>query len=242
MSSPPAPFASGSDPIASERGIGGAAEGELPPADVSVRELRESPRRPGRYRLTLSDGRTLVLGVTALSEHGATRVGAVLTPDTVARLVRDATITDLTDRAVAAIARGRRTRRELEQRLRRREPDVALIGAALDRLEASGLLSDTEVARAEAASRLRRGEAPARVKQTLRRKGIGDRDATRAIADAVEQDGFDELAACRAAGERRLRALSKLEPVVAKRRLVAFLSRRGFGGGAIHTVVRELMR
>lgn len=169
-------------------------------------------------------------------------MGVVLTPEIVALLVRDATITDLTDRAVAAIARGRRTRRELEQRLRRREPDVALVAAALDRLEASGLLSDTEVARAEAASRLRRGEAPARVKQTLRRKGIGDRDATRAIADAVEQDGFDELAACRAAGERRMRALSKLEPAVAKRRLVAFLSRRGFGGGAIHTVVRELIR
>lgn len=223
----------GSDPMGSD-----PIEGE-PSQPVTVRELRESPRKPGRYRLALSDGRTLVLGVTALADYGATRVGAVLAPEVLARLVREASVTALADRALAALARGRRTRRELEMRLRRREPDVALVAAALDRLESSGLLSDTEVARAEAASRLRRGEAPARVRQTLRRKGVTDRDATRAIADAVEADGFDELSACRSAADKRMRALAKLEPDVARRRLVAFLSRRGFGGSTIHAVLAE---
>lgn len=209
---------------------------------MTVREICESPRRPGRYRLTLSDGRTLLLGVAALADHGATRVGAVLDAESITQLLREATITDLADRGVAAIARGRRTRRELALRLRRREPDTTLIAAALDRLEASGILSDSDVARAEAASRLRRGEAPARVKAALRQKGVTDREATDAIADAVVADGFDELSACRTAAEKRMRALGKLDPMVARRRLVAFLARRGFGGSTVHTVVAEQFR
>ena len=217
-------------------GAGATNEVGLP---VRVKELRESPRRPGRYFLALSDGRTLVLGIVALADVGATRAGAILSPDALAALVRESTITDLADRAVGFLARGRRTRRELEQRLRRREPDATLIAASLDRLESSGLLSDSEVADAEASARLRRGEAPARVRQMLRRKGIGEREAATAISKAVQDDGFDELTACRALVEKRMRALGKLDPAVARRRLTAFLVRRGFGGSVLHKVVGE---
>jgi regulatory protein len=78
-----------------------------------------------------------------------------------------------------------------------------------------------------------------RVKQTLRRKGIADRSASDAVATAVHEEGFDELAACRAAAEKRMRALGKLEPAVARRRLTAFLARRGYGGSVLRTVVDE---
>ncbi|HYW33048.1 MAG TPA: regulatory protein RecX [Gemmatimonas sp.] len=209
---------------------------------ITVKEVRESPRRPGRYTLVLSDGRTLTLGIAALSDSGATRAGVVLEPSLLGGLVRESAITELTDRALGVLARGRRTRRELEQRLRRREPDLVMVNAALDRLEASGALSDSDVAHAEAAARLRRGEAPSRVRQTLRMKGIGDRDAAHAVSNAVEQENFDELSACRAVAEKRMRALGKLEPTVARRRLTAFLARRGFGGSVLHAVLTEQFR
>jgi regulatory protein len=241
VSSPPAPFASGSDvPSGPESDIPSIRESEPPAAPVSIKEVRESPRRPGRYLLTLSDGRSVVLGISALADSGATRVGIVLSPDTLASLLRESAITELADRALGFLARGRRTRRELEQRLRRKEPDTALIAVSLDRLEASGILSDAHVADAEASARLRRGEAPARVKQTLRQKGIGDREAASAVSKAVQQDGFDELTACKAVAARRIRSLASLEPEVARRRLTAFLARRGFGGTVLHTVVGEL--
>ena len=214
----------------------------FPSGPVTVRELRESPRMPGRYLVVLSDGQKCVVGIEALSEAGATRVGASVDGVQLERLLRASAVTALVDRALNSMARGRRTRRELEMRLRRVEPDARLVGEALDRLEASGVLSDTEVARAEASARLRRGEAPARVNQILRRKGVEARGAAEAIAEAVETDGFDEVAACRAQAEKRWRALSKLEPAVARRRLVAFLQRRGFGGGVIRTVLDELQR
>lgn len=226
MSSPSALFPSGDEQI----------------APLTVTALRESPRAPGRYVVILSDGRALIVGVAALADSGATRIGARLEPEAVARLVREAAISTLVASSIAMLARGRKTRRELEIRLRRKEPDVALIAIALERLQASGVLSDEEVARAEAASRLRRGVAPARVRQTLRSKGITGRDADAAVSNAIEDDGFDEVAACRTAAEKRMRSLASLEPAVAKRRLVGFLQRRGFSGGTMRTVLDEVLK
>ena len=231
MSSPSALFPSGNQP-----------DGESIGVSLTVSALRESPRTPGRYVVTLSDGQSLVIGVNALASAGATRVGATLNESAVAGLVREAAVSDLVARAVGVLARGRRTRRELELRLRRREPDLALVTAALEKLEASGLISDEDVARAEASSRLRRGEAPTRVKQALRVKGISERDAAQAVANAAADDEFDEGAACRAAVAKRMRALAKLEPQVARRRLIAFLQRRGFGGSVLRNAVDEYFK
>lgn len=207
-----------------------------------MRELRESPRNPGRYVVVLSTGQRCVVGADVLADTGATRVGASLATTQVERLMRAGAVSALVDKALNALARARRTRRELELRLRRVEPDAQLVGEALDKLEASGVLSDADVARAEASSRLRRGEGKARVNQILRRKGIGAQGAAEAIAEAVETDGFDEVAACREQAAKRWRSLSKLEPAVARRRLVGFLQRRGFGGSVIRTVIDELQR
>ena len=191
--------------------------------------------------LTLADGRTFAVALGALSETGATRGGVALDAVAVAYLVRESAITDLSDRAVNALARGRKTRRELETRLRRVQPDATLIGEALDRLTAIGVLSDEEVAHAEAAARLRRGEAPAKVRQVLRRKGVEGRIVNEAVSAAVSEDGFDEVSACRALAEKRVRALGVKEPAVLRRRLVAFLQRRGFGGSVIGQVLREVV-
>ncbi len=215
---------------------------ESGPNSFTVTALRESPRAPGRYAVTLNDGRSFIVGVAALADTGATRIGAQLDLVAVERLTREATVSDLVARAVDLLARGRKTKRELELRLRRREPDRSLVALAIERLESAGLIVDTEVAAAEAASRLRRGVAPARVRQTLRSKGIGGRDADQAIANAVAEEGFDEIAACRAAAEKRMRSLQSLDPVVARRRLLGFLQRRGFGGAALRSVLDELGR
>lgn len=211
------------------------------PISLAIKDLRESPRRPGRYLLTLDDGQQLIVGITALSDSGATRVGAVLPPEVLARLRHEHVITELADRALDMLARGRRTRRELELRLRKREATPVQIGEALDRLELGGFLSDEAVANAEAASRLRRGEAPALVKQRLRRKGVSGAIAAEAVADAVRDDAFDEEAACRAVAEKKVRTLRGDDPVAAQRKLLGFLLRRGYGGSVARRVARALL-
>lgn len=190
----------------------------------------------------LTTGQKCVVGAEALLEAGATRVGAELDALKLERFLHASAVTALVDRALASMAQARRTRRELELRLRRVQPDARLVAEALDRLEASGALCDEEVANTEAASQLRRGRAPARIRQNLRRKGIDARGADRAIAAAVEQDGFDELTVCREQAAKRWRSLASLDRAVARRRLSGFLQRRGFSGHIVRVVLAELER
>ncbi len=211
---------------------------------VTITDIVEHPRRPGRYLLTLSDERTFTLSVALLADLGATRKGLALTPELLAKLESEAGILRAMDRALASIGRARRTRRELEQRLRRTKPGIEppaahVIAAALDRLTESGILSDEHVARAEASSRLRRGDAPRRVAMILQQKGIARADAADAVARAVTEDDIDEDAQCEQVADKRMRSLQKLEPHVAKRRLMAFLMRRGYGSSSIRLALSK---
>jgi regulatory protein len=215
---------------------------EHSPAPITVTAIRESPRRPGRYWVELSDKRRLLVTAGVLSDTGATRVGVVLSEEALDRLAHEAVVIGLMDRALNMLARSRRTRRELDLRLRRGEVEPGLIVEALDRLEAAGVLSDEEVARAEASARLRRGEAPGRVRQQLLRKGVSGAVAREALAEATRDDGFDEGAACRAAAEKRARGLRGLELAVAERRLLGFLLRRGFSSSVARVEVKRVLR
>jgi len=214
------------------------------PATITISEIVEHPRRPGRYLLTLSDERTFTLSVSLLADLGATRKGIVLTSELIAQLEAEAGILRVMDRALASIGRARRTRRELEQRLQRTKPgieppSVPVIAIALDRLVESGILSDEHIARAEASSRLRRGDAPRRVAMILQQKGIARGDAAEAVARAVSEDSIDEDAQCALVADKRMRSLQQLEPPVAKRRLMAFLMRRGYGSSSIRLALAE---
>jgi len=211
---------------------------------TTVTDLVEHARKPGRYLLTLSDNRTFTVSVSLLADLGLTRKGAELTTDTLTRLAGEAEILRVMDKALASISRARRTRRELEQRLQRTKPGIvppsaAVIAVALDRLTASGVLSDEAVARAAASARLRRGDAPRRVAMLLQQKGIGRSDAASAVSMAVRDDGIDEDAQCLAVADRRMRALAKLEPPVARRRLMGFLQRRGYGSNSIRLAISK---
>lgn len=213
-------------------------------AAITVTDIIEHPRRPGRYLLTLSDERSFTLSVSLLADLGATHKGIALTPIVMARLEAEAGILRVMDRALASIGRARRTRRELEQRLRRTKPGVeppsaSVIAVALDRLVEVGILSDEHVARAEASSRLRRGDAPRRVTMILQQKGIARGDAAEAVARAVAEDSIDEEAQCALVADKRMRSLQKLQPPVAKRRLMAFLMRRGYGSSSIRLALAK---
>ncbi|MEP6780747.1 MAG: regulatory protein RecX [Gemmatimonadaceae bacterium] len=216
-----------------------------PTRAVRIIDIVEHPRRAGRYLLTLSDERTFTLSVSLLANLGVTRKGTELDAQTVRKLENETEVLGVMDRAIASLSRGRRTRRELEQRLRRVRPGVlppavAVVAIALDRLTETGLISDEAVARAEASSRLRRGDAPKRVEMILQRKGIERRAAADAVSEAVAEDAIDVDAQCVAVAAKRMRSLAKLETKVARRRLMAFLMRRGYGFSSIQLAVTEL--
>jgi regulatory protein len=204
--------------------------------------VSEHPRKPGRYRVRLADGRAWLVDADAVGLLPALRAGAALERDLVEQLESAHRFVAVFDRALGALARARRTRRELARRLAAHEPDADLVERALARLEALGLLDDAAVARAEAASRFKRGEGTGRVRQALMRKGVDRSAVDDAVRTVAGEEEIDEAALCRSAAEKRLRALRSYAPEVQRRRLTGFLLRRGFGGGLVSDVVRRVLR
>jgi regulatory protein len=204
--------------------------------------VSEHPRKPGRYRVRLADGRAWLVDADAVGLLPALRAGAALERDLVEQLESAHRFVAVFDRALGALARARRTRRELARRLAAHEPDADLVERALAKLEALGLLDDAAVARAEAASRFKRGEGTGRVRQALMRKGVDRSAVDDAVRTVAGEEEIDEAALCRSAAEKRLRALRSYAPEVQRRRLTGFLLRRGFGGGLVSDVVRRVLR
>lgn len=147
-------------------------------------------------------------------------------------------ITDPTaarEEALKLLERTRRTRVDLERRLRDKGFADATIAEVLDRLAAVGLIDDAEYARAFLAGRW--GRKPAgwrRLQQELRAKGVGD-DAVAAARAAIEsRDGaVDEIETARKLVAQARRRYAALEPRVQSQRLYALLARRGFDGDVI---------
>jgi regulatory protein len=215
----------------------------VPP--IKVTAVAEDPRVKGRVRVrcqALGETVTLVIGASGVR---AFNVRAGMTLDTVswAALSREARVVHAQDAALRMLSTSRRSRRDLEQRLRRRETDQTVIADALGRLDSIGLLNDDEFALAEAAAQLRNGSrSTGAVKRRLRQRGVAGDVADAAVAAAVDSEGVDDAERCQSAAEKRLRQLRSLDRPTAERRLVGFLMRRGFAADVVFGTVRRAMQ
>jgi regulatory protein len=133
-----------------------------------------------------------------------------------------------------------RTRSELADALRARDvPDVAA-ERVLQRFAEVGLIDDAAFAATFASSRLtERGLARREIARQLRSKGVVEDDVSAAVA-GIDADTERETA--QRLAERKFRSMSHLEPVVATRRLVGMLSRKGYSPGLAFEVAREVVK
>jgi len=130
-----------------------------------------------------------------------------------------------------------RSRRELRDKLARRDVPPELAERLLDRFTEVGLVDDDAFARAWVESRQRsRGLARRALAQELRRKGVDDETARSALDDL---DPADEETAARALVRKKLRSLRGVDPTTATRRLVGLLARKGYPAGMAFALVRE---
>jgi regulatory protein len=129
--------------------------------------------------------------------------------------------------AIKLLAMRPLTTHELRQRLARRGHAADEIQAVVARLIASRYLDDVEYARAWAHARAHRHSVgPARLARELRSKGIAEAEISRALGEAFDERDAREVA--EAAAIRKLKGLRGVPPEVARRRLGAFLTRKGF--------------
>ncbi len=201
--------------------------------------LARDPRRPD-YRLVEVDrGRFASLPAEALAGLDLV-VGREIGPLVLERLQELADLEAAHRAALRALARRAHARFDLRRRLLQKQHPPAAVDGALDRLGAVGLLNDAQFARDFAAAKARRGRGPARLVRDLQSQGVDRRIAEDAVRTSLAAEGVDPEQAVRALAEKRARQLAGLPAPVRKRRLVAFLVRRGFGGAEVRAVVEGL--
>ena len=131
--------------------------------------------------------------------------------------------------------------RALHRKLIQKQYSAADADDAIRRLVDNGLLNDAKYAEQYARSKmLSTGTSKRRVQQDLFRKGIKGDVATNAIASVIEEDEIDPAAVIERVARKKLAQLGDLEPLVIRRRLFAFLARRGYDVDEIKAVVSRL--
>ena len=131
----------------------------------------------------------------------------------------------------------------LRKKLIQKEYEPADADDAIGRLVDNGLLDDRKYAEQFARSKIvTTGASKRRVQQDLYRKGIKGELATNAIAAVIEDEQLDPAAVIERVARKKLAQLGDLEPLVLRRRLFAFLARRGYDLDEIKAVVGRLVR
>ncbi len=130
-----------------------------------------------------------------------------------------------------------RSRRELAEKLAKRNVPDDVATRLLDRFEEVGLVDDAAFAHSWVEGRhSARGLAPRALAQELRRKGVADE----VVQEAVGQLGGDELdETARTLVRRKLRSLERFDDATKTRRLVGLLARKGYPPGMAFAVVRQ---
>jgi len=136
-------------------------------------------------------------------------------------------------RAVTLLSRRALTTSELRKRLAK---DVAVedIDRAIDTLRDSGYLNDAAVATSYVSNVRARERSTTLLRRELAQRGVD------AETIDVSLEEHDDREAALTAAARRWRALRRLEPEVARRRLRDYLARRGFARAAIESALHAV--
>ncbi len=215
-----------------------------------VTGLTAVPRQLGRVAVDV-DGAPFAVVPDDVATRLALCIHMAVSPEALAALVDEGAALRTYDRALRMLAARGRSVRELRRRLlAAREPE-AHVDAALERLQGMGLLDDAEYARQLARSQMvGRGYASRRLQQELARRGVARDVADRAIDTVLTEDaapgsygaesGVDLSTTIEKLARRKLRSLGSLDEDTRKRRLYAFLVRRGYDSDDIRTVIARL--
>lgn len=133
------------------------------------------------------------------------------------------------------------TARDLRRKLVQKEVAPAEADAVVERLRESGLIDDAKYAVQFARSKLLgSGASTRRVRQDLSRKGVAADIAAEAVAQVIVDEEVDTEAVIERVARKKLASMGDLEPLVLRRRLYAFLARRGYDLDEIQRVVGVL--
>lgn len=203
-----------------------------------VRSVTTNRRNDERVDVEVG-GETYVLSPEFVIRLSITQ-GRELSPDELRALAQEADVIRAFDRAINLLSHRARATAELRRRLTRLGMPAGAVDEAIARLTRLGYLDDAAFARQLARGRmLASGQSRFRIRSELIRKGVDGSIADEAIAETLESEDVDERAIIERVAAKKARSLANLDPHTRRRRLYAFLARRGFAVDDITRVVSQ---
>lgn len=204
-----------------------------------ITAITPTPRHPGRFEILVEGKAFATLSLDAIERLQLVVGGSVDGREE--RIAREAAQLKVYDRALNMLAFRARSSAELARSLVRKGEPQELVDAAVSRLQEQGLLDDVAFAQSFTRTKvLGAQQSKRRVQQDLARKGVAREVTDAAIATVFEEEQVDQREIVEQAARKKLRSLMKAEPVVRRRRLYAFLARRGYDGEDIRRAMEAV--
>jgi regulatory protein len=204
-----------------------------------ITALVPEPRGPGSVRIEVDGERFASVAPEVVRTHGL-QVGRELDQALRARLEVEADVEAAYRTALRSIERRSFARADLGRRLLRKGHAHGAVEAALARAAEHGLLEDTAFAVNYVETRSARGRGPLRLTRDLLAMGVERGIVDRAVAAhrrASEGNGDIPLALA----SKRAAQLRDLPRPGRRRRVLAYLARRGFSGREVSEMVGRLL-
>jgi regulatory protein len=232
----PPPFALGDSPNTPDS----QHEPESLAHPARITAISASARHAGRFEIAVDGASVATLSLDGIERLGI-RIGAAYSESLANRVAAESAALHTFDRALAMLAARPRAARDLERMLVRKGEPAEHVATAVTRLIALGALDDAQFARQFIRTKIAgAGLSRRRLQSELWRRGVARDVIDAALAEVMVEDEVDEDAQIAQVAAKKLRTLRSADPATARRRLYAFLARRGYDGAAIRRVMDAL--
>ena len=204
-----------------------------------ITALDPDPHRPDAVRVEI-DGARFGAVPRDLASREALAVGREIDAALQERLAQAADVEAAYRTVLRALEMRSFAKRDLGRRLQRKGHPRHAVDAALDRVAQLGLLDDAAFAQTYVETRAARGRGPSRLTRDLLSMGVERGLIDRALA-AQWPEGSDRSSVPLALARKRAAQLGSLPRQTKRRRLVAYLARRGFTGREITEMVDSVV-
>lgn len=201
--------------------------------------VEPDPRRPGTVRVEIAGVRFGAVPQEVARTAGLA-VGRPVDAELHQRLVAAADAEAAFRTLLRALERRSFARRDLARRLLRKGHPADAVESAVERAAALGLLDDAAFALGYVQTRTARGRGPSRLTSDLLAMGVERALIDRALA-AEWPDDRDRAAVSLSLARKRAAQLGDLPRPVKRRRVLAYLARRGFAGREVSEMVARLV-
>lgn len=197
-----------------------------------ITALRFQKRNKDRVNVYIDD--RFAFGLAAI-KAAHLKVGQALSDDDIAQLKRQDDVERAYERALNFLSYRPRSEAEVRRNLGKKDLDEPVVEAVIERLTRAELLNDREFARYWVQNRIEFNPRGLRaLRQELWQKGVPETVIAETLAE------LDEEAAAQRVAEVGARKLAHHEPQAFRRKLVAYMARRGFSYPVIQPLVDEM--